>query len=321
MVFQNRGKRSFPVFIPSKSKMTSNRGPEVSITSTTEAGGVVKHTLYRVEVSFAGQSWVIWRRYKQFAGLNDALTEAVSIGGDDNDKEVFFNQVANSLPPKTIPSGKDVVAARVVSLHTYLCNLLQFRPSVTIKPKVEKSLNEFYDFANKGASGLAVAFPQEEKAILRENFLRIRLTNSLFYGNYYVGLSKDKVLYVCKKIYDSPRDATLVIYMDKQGGRLQPSFQGQTVVSLKNGDDIDINFEFDNKADAASWFGALGAACVGDVIERISPEKRREQHAANENKKMEAQRAAKEASRGPTQNITLGTVGNTVDAMSSEYGV
>jgi hypothetical protein len=302
--------------------MTSSPGPSVTVVSYGTSGGVVSYTVYRIEVSLGNERWTIYRRYKLFSQLNDKLSEIVDIGGSDNDKSFFFQNVSRHLPPKKFPNGESVVKARLITLNDYLMAVMQFRPSAVIKSRVEILLNDFFDVTHKGQSGLALAFPLQDNNIIKEQFIRLKLTGSLFFGNYYVGVTKTNTLYVCKKIYDTPGEASFMLQLDSQGGQLKPSFQEETTIILK-GNDVDVCFDFGTKEDAASWYRVFTAACIKPVLGRIDSETRRKSHMENERRKQEErERAAQDEARSlPKQDIHLGSTGVTADLMSANYGV
>lgn len=304
--------------------MDASSGPSLRIVSYGTSGGVVSYTVYKIEVSLGGDNWVIYRRYRLFALLNSKLAETVDVAGSSGDKESYFQRVEPYLPPKAFPNGENVIKARLISLNDYLMMILQFRPSASIKTRVEHILNDFFDIKNKGKSGLALAFPLEENKVIRESFVRLKLTGSLFYGNYYVGVLKNNVMFICKKIYDTPSDATLVVELDSQGERLQPSFNGENIIMLQ-GTTIDISFEFPNREDAVAWHRMLSSSCAPAVLERITADKRRQSHVETSRRKQEERErtAQDEAKSYGRQDIYFGSAGtgNTTDHMSANYGV
>ena len=95
---------------------------------------------------------------------------------------------------------------------------MAFRPSETIKERVETALDGFFDIINKGRSGLASAVGVDKnKELVRECFLRVKLSKSLIYGIYYVGLTRDNTLYICKKMYDPPHAAAYTARLGMAG--------------------------------------------------------------------------------------------------------
>lgn len=303
--------------------MTSSSGPSVRVVSHGTSGGVVSYTVYRVEVSLGNESWTIYRRYKVFSQLNDRLSEIVDIGGSDNDKTFFFQKVSPYLPPKKFPNSPGVVQARMISLNDYLVQVMQFRPSSVIKSRVEMLLNDFFDIAHRGQSGLSLAFPLDDSRVIKEAFVRLKLTGSMFFGNYYVGITAANTLYVCKKIHDTPGEATFAVQLDQRGSLLKPAFKGEIALVLTNHDDIDVTFEFGTKEEAASWYRVFSAACTPAVLERIDGNTRRQSHMDNERRKQEErERAAQDEAKSlPKQDIHLGSTGVTADLMSANYGV
>ena len=297
----------------------------VQITGFGRGGGVVKHTIYKVDVSLGGGSWSVWRRYNQFKELNDRIGQYVQIGGNEKDTEAWFGQGTPSqlFPPKAYPNSDSVVRDRMVTLNAWLLKVMAFRPSANLKQRVEESLNTFFDAINKGKSGLMVdAGRDENKQLVRESFLRVKMTNSLFFGVYYVGLTKDNTLYFCKSIYDKPHDAIKVVKLNAPFAKINVYMQGELNFQIA-GEGTDIVLSFKNRDDTTSWFRLFSDACVPDPLEKISPSKRREMHVEEQRRKQEERERASQdlaRSRGK-EDVFLGSTGNTADLLSASYGV
>ena len=132
-------------------------------------------------------------------------------------------------------------------------------------------------------------------------------------------------MFICKKIYDSPSDATQVIQLDSQAERLQPSFYGENCITLK-GTTIDLSFEFSNRDEAVAWHRLLSSACTLEVLERITSEKRRELYnmELSRRKQEERERLAQDETKSTgRQDFYYGSAGtgNRTDQLSASYGV
>ena len=298
----------------------------VAITAFGTSGGVVQFTIYKVDVNLGGDSWSVWRRFKQFKELNDMIGEFVHIGGNEKDSGNWFGEgnASQLFPPKVYPNGDSVIRQRMVTLNAWLNKVMAFRPSANLKQRVETGLNGFFDVLHKGQSGLASAAGNDRgKELVRETFLRVKLTNSLMYGIYYVGLTRDNMIYICKKIYDPPRDSVFACKLDATGGRINTFMKGDCGFNLQ-GADNDVHFEFSTREETAEWFRAISAACQPAPLEKITPEKRREMHMEEQRRKQEEKERAKEdmqRSQGKEDVFIGSTGGNAADLLSASHGI
>ena len=295
----------------------------VSIVAFEKSGGVVQFTIYKINVNLGGKSWSVWRRYRQFKELNDFIGEFVHIGGNERDNDAWFGEgnASQLFPPKIYPNGDTVVRQRMVTLNAWLNKVMAFRPSATLKERVENALNGFFDLTHKGKSGLATAANADtNKELVKECFLRVKLSNSLMYGTYFVGLTRDNTLYICKKIYDSPLNSAYAAKLGAPGTSLKADMKGDRCFKLEGGDQ-NVYFEFSSKEESAEWFRAISTACVPAPLEKITPEKRRELHMEEQRRK---QLKAKEdlGQGGGKEDVFVGiTGGNAQDSLSASVGI
>ena len=151
----------------------------VSIVAFEKSGGVIQFTIYKINVNLGGNSWSVWRRYRQFKELNDMIGEFVHIGGNERDNDAWFGEgnASQLFPPKIYPNGDTVVRQRMVTLNAWLNKVMAFRPSATLKERVENALNGFFDLTHKGKSGLGLGI-FIGKILLEKNFATISCKNS-----------------------------------------------------------------------------------------------------------------------------------------------
>lgn len=282
-------------------------------------GGPWRHAEYRIEVGFDSQQWIIYRRYASFAELDKTLRAALGPEKADN-RDVWTAELPRKIGSSAASSLATIVEIRMVSLQLYLLSILSYFGNTAGGERVafEIAFNEFFDSANKGASGAALELGS--MLVSRESFARVRDARHLLtmWHNYFIVVTTKGVLYIVTGLYEKPSSAVLTLplvgsdlkVVAKKGDPLQVDIVGQQ---------RSIMMRFTSADETAAWMRMLSDYVTPHPTGKLTAEqKRKAQRKAREDERQSAELRKAEM---PVEIVRTQGTGNTADELSNVYGM
>lgn len=288
-------------------------------TTLTFGGGFTLHTEYQLTITHTGESWIIYRRYKDFERLYKNLlnsfypvknqTEALPDHNADD------NADADSLPTLKFPE-KSYLGSYLSSMSSTTQErkiiLQEFLRTICDNSKLNESpyFLEFIDSQSKGESGIAKYCGQDN--IMKEVFASCQLHFMGSWSVCYLVLMKDGTLYVLRSIYDPPEKSS--VHWNLKGGQIRvvPKTKNNTISITSTTDDRKLTLSLSSPTEAAFWIRT-----ISDLSLEVNAQPLPTTYA----KPPKSTPATAPQSKAPAVVVRAQGTGNTTDELSSMYGI
>ncbi len=284
----------------------------------TFGGGFTLHAEYQLNVTVGNNSWIVYRRYKEFERLHKDLTamypKPIHSSTNDIQHEFDANEEKDDLPSLKFPEKSywgSYLSASSSTTQERKMVLQEFLETICNTPRLRESMHftQFVDLQCKGQSGIAKFCGQDN--ILKETFTNCKVVKN-YIGSWsvcYLVLMKDGTLYVLRSIYDSP-DKSLVKWNLKGGEiRVVPKAKNNTISISSTVDDRKLHLGLNSPSEAAFWIRTISDLSL--------------EHPQHPPQKIQTTNKVPttQPSKTPTVVVRAQGTGNTADELSSMYGI
>lgn len=287
----------------------------------TFGGGLTLHTEYQLNVAFGNESWMVYRRFKDFEKLHKSLLSFYPIQSNPSiaDEQAETRSSADQLPVLKFPEKSylgSYLSATSTTTQERKKILQEYLQTICNSQKLRDSIDflNFIDNESKGESGIAKYCGQDN--IMKEVFASCKLS---FLGSWsvcYLVLMKDGTLYVLRSIYDSP-DRSMVNWNLKGGEiRVVPKAKNNTISITSTTDDRKLTLSLSSPTEAAFWIRTISDLS----LESNAPPASRT--AVSNTKSPQSQNSSSTKPAKPQAVVVRAQgTGNTTDELSSMYGI
>ncbi len=281
----------------------------VKIVSSVNLGGAHKlHANYKMEIVMDGQGWVLYRRFSAFENLHRNL---VSNYGEEKVKQLGLVFPEKYYTGSIAGTLKYIVDIRTVQLQQYIDKLLSVEGTTSIS-----SVGLFFDFENKGVSGLQVQLGQSK--ILKETFAQTKYVKNYLgvWGASFVVLLKSGSIVVLPSMYDNVSKAEVNMMLGNNAATIVPTAAHNMVTITENATGHRLMISFSTPAEAAFWIRTLSDFSVSTSVAQDTRANTQET-----NRRNAALTAEQNSRRQPTEVVRAAGTGNTVDELSAAFGI
>jgi hypothetical protein len=276
-------------------------------------GGVNFHAEYHLQIvpEDSTASWTIYRRYSAFEKLHWCLFKKL---GEEKMKEFDLVLPAKNYFGSRLNTFNDTMAQRKIELQTYLDIMLakeEFSDDV--------DFFEFVDVAGKGMSGIILEVGADK--VIREAFVRVKILKSFPIGIWewcFLFLLRDGTLYVLSSKYDRRQKALATWMLTGQDVRVVPNASNYCIAVSSTKHDLKVKIRFDNVENASFWLRNISEFASSASYQNLVATKAR--HEQVKSPKKESYKVVNAVAE-PTIDVHARGTGNTVDELSSMYGI
>lgn len=285
-------------------------------------GGLRCHAEYKVNVTTAnGESWSIYRRYKDFLTFHEMLKKLI---------DPYFITELDELFPKKFPLGSLASTSTEIAVNRQIAFAKYFEYVLTTQ-EFHALSQQFLDFKNHGIS--AVSLQLGFGRISREMFCKTKICKGYFgiWRMSYLALLKDGTIAVLPSINTDLNHASLQLSLVNGDVSVVP-LHDRNIIEITNlATNLLLKLSFPDAADAAYWIRTLSDLAISTDVAGAS--RRPSSKRASLEPTPAASRAAgtwpksSSGSSSPTsaaaqeEHIHAKGVGNTTDELSELYGI
>lgn len=281
-------------------------------------GGLTYHTEYQIQVRYHDQSWLIYRRFSDFANLHKHF---VALAGGEEQfaaKDIPFPE--KSYLGSILSTDKSVTEQRKVELQKFLTSSFEISDYYE-----DAEVAKFLDVENKGVSGIQREFGADK--ILKETFCKVKIIKQLFsvvWSLYFVVLLKDGTLYVLQSMYDESSKALMVWSLNNVGVQVIPKAQNNTISISSTAHGQKLKLSLASAMEGAFWIRSLSDFATSTNFQQVAsasppPVTKAPSHLSSGSSKSSAQKMQQQPAT--VENVYARGTGNTVDELSAEFGI
>lgn len=280
-------------------------------------GGLGLHAEYQLQVSplDTTASWTVYRRYSAFYNLHKKLV--AKVGGEEKALEMgLLLPQANYLGSRW-STFSDTISQRKVELQKYLDVVLT---------KEELAENEdlmsFLDCAGKGISGIILDVGADN--VLKESFVEAKVIKSFPLGMWawsFVALLRDGSFCVFQSKYDKRDQAWSVWKINSDDVRVVPKAKDNSVTLSSTKHDQKVRIRLQSPEEYAFWMRSLSEYSSSASYQSLTDKSREKVESVKQQKRSSKVSSPTNGSPMPEEHVHANGTGNTVDELSSMYGI